>query len=387
MISATALQSVSLRKVQVPATRPFISSDEVKSAVSQERTQNARLRAVDLECWYFALAQFTFKTEFIPLSPEEARAIVQQYHVLLHSESASSPSSSLPSSTSVTDQHLSSLLSKISQTISSLSQASQSTLPDSKPFAVFAKLSSRSPKDSRLCEACALQSICDELLALSSDGQAVDANTIQRVVMRAGIQSLRHSDAASVLESFLTSDRVCEDDLPLALSFPDRWSQHIVIREWIDIPTYCEFRGFVFNGKLTAVSQYFVGVHFPELIQHEQTILALIQQLFEEMKHLVPVQPAEYVLDIAVDLEHKRAFVIELNPFGRPDGLGTGCCLFKCNDPRDAAILFGEAPFEFRIQREEAAIDLRRILREGPLKQFLISHHFIQPDSSITRST
>jgi hypothetical protein len=324
------------------------------------------------------------------LSIEEARAIVSEFRNRLQESSSSSTTSGTTGNHNHTNNpHIDSLKLKISQAIQELSQAAGHPSESSQPFCVFAKLSSRSPKDSRVCEAHALRMVCDELLARSHDGVVIDINTIQTVVMRAGIQSLRHADAESVLDSFLTSDRVCEDDLPLALSFPERWSQHIVIREWIDIPTFCEFRGFVFDGHLTAVSQYFIGVHFPELVEQEQTILALIQKLFEEIKHLVPVQPAEYVLDIAVDLQHQRAFVIELNPFGKPDGMGTGCCLFKYSDPHDSAILFGDAPFEFRIQRQVPSIDLRSLLRDGPLKEFLISHQFVNPDSfssSISKS-
>ena len=52
-----------------------------------------------------------------------------------------------------------------------------------------------------------------------------------------------------------TSDRVCTDDLPLALSFPDKWSQHIVLRQWVTIPPQFELRAFVFGRKLTGLAQ------------------------------------------------------------------------------------------------------------------------------------
>ena len=47
-------------------------------------------------------------------------------------------------------------------------------------------------------------------------------------------------------------------------------------------------------------------------------------------KALIPVDPPEYVIDFGV--VDDRAYVIELNPFGRPNGCGTGTVLFdnKC---------------------------------------------------------
>jgi hypothetical protein len=45
-----------------------------------ERGHNARLRAVDLESWYDSISDKTFKTIFLPLAPNEARCITQEYH-------------------------------------------------------------------------------------------------------------------------------------------------------------------------------------------------------------------------------------------------------------------------------------------------------------------
>jgi len=194
--------------------------------------------------------------------------------------------------------------------------------------------------------------------------------------MSAGIQALRLVSASEVLECFLTSDRVCEDDIPLALSFPHNWSQHIVLREWVDIPTQGEIRGFVFDGKLTALSQYFTGGFFPELVATKDSVLRLIQDFFETIRPHIKVTPPEYVMDLAVNLEQKKVWLIELNPFGRPNGLGTGTCLFKNNKPEDLAVLFGEAPFEFRVETAPMS-DVRPLLREGPLRSWLLSKQMI----------
>lgn len=95
---------------------------------------------------------------------------------------------------------------------------------------VFAKLSSRSPKDSTYARDRAFEIVCRSLLRKRAAVVDVDANLLAAEIMRATIESLKVNSVDELLELFLTSDRICEDDLPLALSFPDSWSQHIVIR-------------------------------------------------------------------------------------------------------------------------------------------------------------
>jgi hypothetical protein len=91
--------------------------------------------------------------------------------------------------------------------------------------------------------------------------------------MCASVQCLRARSAAEVVEMFLTSDRVCEDDIPLALEHAHAWSQHIVLREWVDVPPQFEFRGFVYGDRLTALSQYFNNGFFPEVVEQRDLVL------------------------------------------------------------------------------------------------------------------
>jgi hypothetical protein len=96
-----------------------------------------------------------------------------------------------------------------------------------------------------------------------------------------------------------------------------------------------------------------------------------VQKSFRETRELVEMEPAEYVMDFAVDLVHERVFVIELNPFGKPDGMGTGTVLFNPSKAEDRKILFGESPFEFRIEKEPNRAPMKSLLRDGALKAWL----------------
>ena len=202
--------------------------------------------------------------------------------------------------------------------------------------------------------------------------QHLDANQLFTIVMSASISSLRLTTADEVIQCFTFSDRVCADDLPLALEYSSSWSQHIVLREWVTIPTFCEFRGFVVGNKLTAVSQYFSGAYFPELPPLKERLLHLLEEFFETIRDLVGLNPSDYVLDLAVDLTLSRVFVIEINPFGPPDGMGTGTPLFSLSDPNDRAILFGEVhqPTVLRIVQQKLET-VEGVLRDGPLRQWL----------------
>lgn len=69
-------------------------------------------------------------------------------------------------------------------------------------------------------------------------------------------------------------------------------------------------------------------VYFPELIEHKDRILEIVQHCFDGFKDKCPVEPPEYSIDIAVDLTHERAYVIELNP-----------CVFRDNQTPSRSIL------------------------------------------------
>src|SRR3989338_7532733 len=224
---AAALQGVALKKVTTLAD----DKQSLKDAVALEKQQNARLRSVDLEAWFNEeIEPFTFKTVFVPITQAEAKAMMAGYWARKQSEKQALQDEDAT--------HLSLLKHKIVQGLHRLGST-----------AVFAKLSSRSPKDSKACEARAFEMVISRLSALHQEGKPIDPNTIVTTVMSAGIRALRLESAEDVMNCFLTSDRVCEDDIPLALNFPNAWTQHVVLREWVDIPTQGEFRAFIFDGK------------------------------------------------------------------------------------------------------------------------------------------
>lgn len=391
MSLADQLKAVSLRKTSHAESKQNDAKNSLLESLRQESDHNARLRACDLEAWYDEMREHTFRTEFVTLSPREAEALIVVYWSKLRSQGSASDIRHPCSEGRFADAMSFEQAEKTLEMLKTRIDATLQELDPGNRRGVFAKLSSRSPKDSRFCETRALKAIQSDIaqkVSSSTKENLLDTEIIFKAVMKHSVASLCLFGSSEIVEAFTTSDRVCEDDLVLALSFRNKiWSQHIVLREWIEIPNFCELRGFVVDGKLTALSQYFVGVHFPELVAQKDHILKLVLEEFSGMVDKIPLQPKDCVADFAVDLNSNRVYLIEFNPFGRPDGLGTGTALFDLKgSDHDRKVLFGELPFEFRVQtprvdsegKSSSQDDLKKLLSDGPLKKWLVGQDIIK---------
>jgi hypothetical protein len=99
--------------------------------------------------------------------------------------------------------------------------------------------------------------------------------------------------------------------IQILIEFPGEFDIHIVVREWIDIDPAMEFRGFMYNRQLTAISQYCYYQFFPKLQNAKSEIQRKITDFFETIKSKIPQEHA--VVDFVVLADSVK--VIELNPF------------------------------------------------------------------------
>lgn len=332
-----------LQNVRLKKTVPVVDSASAATAVAQEREQQRRLRECDIEEWVEGLKSHTMKTELVALSPAEARALQLRFR---RKETAESR------------QCLHELELRVAQCLEQCFSA---------PQGVFVKLSSRSPKDSTLVQQRALETVKRELLRRRHE---LNVDVVAEVIMQSTIDALRNNTAQDVIHVLASSDRVCEDDIPLALSFEEKgqWTQHVVLREWMQAPIRYEVRVFVVGRKLTAATQYYVPLYVPELIERNLEVASILNEMFEQIRWSCPL--ADYSMDVAVNLTAKKATVIEINPFGPPDCLGTGTVLFSSKNSSDLKILFGQSPFEFRVQLEPTDTPMESFV-SGPLKQWM----------------
>lgn len=103
-------------------------------------------------------------------------------------------------------------------------------------------------------------------------------------------------------------------------------------------PDY-EFRCYVHDRKLTAISQYHCYCKFDALqdIDRVEKIRTAIMNYHELVKDAFPVP--SYVIDIHVNPDDYSCGVIELNPFGSAMSSGSG--LFHWE--RDEDLLYGRS--------------------------------------------
>lgn len=136
-------------------------------------------------------------------------------------------------------------------------------------------------------------------------------------------------------------------------------SEFLVVREWWDIPPESEFRVFVKDGRITAVSQYFHLCYYPDLVasaEARKNIRTMISVFFSQV--ILPVLPCSnhlesrcgrdgklktdtFVMDVTLDLSgttSRQVSIIELNPFIP----STSGCLFNWADQHDRSILEGQ---------------------------------------------
>jgi hypothetical protein len=292
-----------------------------------------KVREADLEQWYDALKNFTYETQFVEITLEEGKAMHDLYEARMTGKN----------------------LEKEELIIEKVIQKLQATM-DKFPDGSFVKLSSRSAKDASVASKRTI-AIFKELL------EKIENPTMNQkliAINRAHILALQLTSAKEVMDMFLGSERI-NSDLDLALQFSSTWSQHFIVRKFVPIPIEFEFRAFVVNNQLRGMCQYYHYIYFPTLVENKEKISNLILQKFEEMKETVPIRDKTYVVDWAVDFANEKVYVIELNPFGDYENMGTSSAMFKLHDNivamdrkgPDREIFFGDKPFEFRIETAE----------------------------------
>ena len=92
---------------------------------------------------------------------------------------------------------------------------------------------------------------------------------------------------------------------------------------WVSIPVDKEYRVFVYNNKITAISQqHLYDVYKDTIEEHYENHITIINSYFELfIKHHIQ-HISSYCIDIAV-LEGDRPYFIEINPFGKEYSSGS----------------------------------------------------------------
>jgi len=279
----------------------------------------------DIEQWYPSLSSVTFDSQFLNLTPEVAQAFVNFYQRRYNNKDHLSPEDC---------RLIRAFQPKLEEAIHSVSLSSPSRK-------VFVRLSNRSPKDGTRPGVDVKSLINKELKKLG----AQDANAQMIAICRASRELIAVQNALQAMELLLSSERVFRD-LLLALDCrkleeqdekcETSWSTQVCIRAWNDkVRDELEFRCFVYQNRLTAISQYnhYCLLDFGDL--NEDVIRDRVVAFWSRVKHLISAQ--DYIMDVAfVDPSAKESkpggdekgpteILIELNPYKTTTGGSMYC--------------------------------------------------------------
>jgi len=184
---------------------------------------------------------------------------------------------------------------------------------------VFVKFSLRSPKDSTLASERMrnhLEWELDNFGDLDNDEGKPEISGPDRMIsyIRAQSRSLKVNNAKDALATFFSSKRIYTD---LMLAFlEDSFELDIILRKWSDdFVIELEFRGFVFNGEFTALTQYYNLLYIPFVAKNHKLIEEKIVSFWKtNMKDIIPMK--NYTIDFGLEYKNNEyeVVVIELNP-------------------------------------------------------------------------
>ena len=295
----------------------------------EKKAQLENLLGFGMHNYYDSLAECMFPTVFVDVSREQAQA----WRMFCFQDSElESPAK----------ETFRSLVAAVDAAIGQIRQQCRNAKAK-----VFVKLSSRSPKDAVWNDHERTVPILKHNIKKMKHKS--DPNEKMIALRRSFLKAAAVSSAAEAFDLMKWSSRVISD-LRIFLTESegrDWFDIKVVVRQFMDdLDIADEFRGFVHNGKLTALSQYQTECYFPNLVAHSGEIAATIQRFFND--ELLPKLPdwarEGAVIDFAV-IGHK-VFVVELNPFTTC----SGACLFDWEKDHD--VLFGTREFEIRVVKE-----------------------------------
>ena len=306
-----------------------VKSDEAKQAMLRQRKQ------FEMDSYYPYIRNHTYATEFVPISFEQAQALKLFLRGIdLEQEQ-------------YTKEHRSvmDLSARIESAMAQLKGTGDSD-------AFFVRMSTRSPKDAsdkpvfreKLLDLMQRCFVDDGDGALN--GEYLDLNRRLIRVRECLSKVLCVSRCADMLKLLSFSER-CLSDLKRLIDHAhllDSWDLSLVLRRFSFIPIANEFRCFVRDAKLTAISQYFPHCYFPNKVHAKAAqIRDMVQRYFgevllKECNELNTELESSYILDLNVDVDSGEIVIIELNPFARTTGAGVFDWV------KDRELLYGEVP-------------------------------------------
>lgn len=340
MVDSSKLQCVKLKTVNSGEVRDRSNPDyglALRGEVTQEKEKERHeyFFSTGLDKWYSSLECKTFKSEFLDITVDEAMAIVD--HWTRHFKDRNISDGDPPTDITKGPPELSDLIGRIDTVISTLAPTNKG---------VFVKLSTRSPKDSHIAFAKAKSIYQTRLPSVSTPSPNNKLILLQETL----IESLCVKTGLEAVQLLVSSNRVGED-LEYALSGCDDNTTlaercRLVVRQWVPLPLWAEFRGFVWNHELTALGQYNHPVVFEELKEKVPTILEDLKQFFASIRSMIPLD--RYIIDFGWTSD--QVYLVEVNPFDGEIVFPASTGLWNWEKDRHQMM---NGPLELRIREDE----------------------------------
>jgi len=218
------------------------------------------------------------------------------------------------------------------------------------PNGTFVRMSTRSPKYSIVSKMKSRDFLIKELERIKKeevrdDDPRYEYNAKLLAVYKAGLLGLRVFSGSESLDILTSSFRIYED-----LVREDECKENsristfkLFVREWNTFEMDREFRAFVHNGEMNAISQCYDEWWFKGLKEVFNDYCLRIKDFFDNnIKTRLPV--SSYVIDFAIIGDEVK--VIELNPF---QAFSVGPGVFNWEDDNDLRLL-EDGPFTMRMR-------------------------------------
>ncbi len=279
----------------------------------------------DNEAWYPVVENITFPTKFISLYQEQAEALIANYRF------------TYLNGPPLNEQHQAALM-QLEALLRDEVEA-LCNVPDSK--GVFVRLSSRSPKDAAIPSRAAFASRLERERATCRahgwNDEAHEYNSRMVAYSAAAAEGLCVQTGEGALELLKASERVYTD-LNFSLEVVEEYDTKIVLRQWdTRVRDHMEFRVFVKDDRLTAITQYNHFCYYPEVHAKCDEIKVKIISYWKEELQARLHRLGTYVVDVAI-LSDDSIIVVELNPFATISRAG----LFDWTMDKDI-LYFGDA--------------------------------------------
>jgi hypothetical protein len=120
----------------------------------------------------------------------------------------------------------------------------------------FVRLNTRSPKDARILSPEMFAAIEENKRQLIEEGGIVDENAILRFCYINFVKKMVVHSGKEAVDLLGASHRIWQDIHATVDSIIDKFEMYVVVREWAQIHPSTEFRGFVYERQLNAISSY-----------------------------------------------------------------------------------------------------------------------------------